>query len=436
MNKEKRIPTILGLILLIGGIFAGVAFNNQELFLGSKASGDCKPINPQITNITHNSFDASFITTDTCLSNIVLGGKNIADIRFVNTNTEPTPSKIHYFQINNLDAETSYSFYFLNNGETFNSSLYQTKTARKPTVQIPSSNLAWGRVLNSDSKPAVDSIVYLNIPGASPLSSFVTSNGNWNISLAISFNDAKDDWFVSPKNIEEDVIVISQDGQATQITGNTSHNNPFPDIIIGRNSFSLVPANPESDSISNLNSVSQVSTNKNLEIKNPSEGESISTLKPDFFGTGPINSKIIIKIESTQSINDETTTQNDGSWHWSPPQNLTPGEHTITATAQNQTTGLVESVSRKFIVLASDNNNLAFSSSSSANLVTPTIILPSPTIISTPTPTVVEISPTSTPVVRAAKPSTSSGMPVAGGSLPTVIFTTIGILLFGAALIF
>ena len=424
MFKEKKIPTILGLVILIGGVFVGVFLTNKNTNFISKASGDCSPINPQITNITDNSVSVSFLTESSCLSSLVINNQTIENTATLGDNKK---SKIHYFDIDNLEDSSEYEYYFINDGKNYKQSSYKLKTATNPNGLIPSSNLAWGRVYTSDLKAASKVMVFVNIPGASPLSALVTSSGNWNISLTNSFNESKTNRFTPTANTSEEIIVIDQEKGRTQISANTSQNNPTPDIILGQNQFSSLPITFDAETNSGyLPSITPAPNSKELDILNPKDEESISSKKPDFFGTGPINSKIQIKVESPIVYNDEISTNSDGSWNWSPPADLTPGEHTITVTVNEN--GIDKIISRRFTVLAADNP-LSYSASPSATTPTPTLNLsptltPTPTSVAktttSPTPTII---PTITPVttIRTSKPSTSSGIPTSGNLIPTFV---------------
>ena len=420
MIKEKRIPTILALIILVGGVIATVSLSQRNSNPVTKASGDCEPKNPQVTNITNSSVSIFFVTESSCLSSLQINDQIIKNAVVF---SDDQKSQIHYFDITNLDDSTDYDYSVINDGKSYKLSSFKFKTAQKPSSPLPSSNLAWGRVFTPELKSAAKVILFLNIPGSSPLSALITSSGNWNISLANSFNESKNDYFTMPTNSPEEIIVIDQNRQATQISAYTSQNNPAPDIILGQNQFS--PTNVIYDSTTDtgyLPSIDPVNNTKNLDILNPKDNESLSTQKPDFFGTGPGTSKIKIEVHSDTVYTGEVTSSTDGSWNWSPPADLTPGEHTITiSTIEN---GIEKIVSRNFTVLASDNL-LAYSSTPSASTPTPT---PTPTTVPTttttplptstptrvPTPT---IAPTSTP--RVTSPSTSSGIPKTGYPLPT-----------------
>lgn len=420
MKREKKIPTILGLLLLTLSTFAGAILTGQNTNFRSKASGDCQPVNPQITNITFSSADVSFTTIADCSAILNVDSQLVNDLY--------NQTQVHYFQVNNLKENSEYRFFFINNGVTFSKDGYKIKTAVKPPGQIPTSNIAWGKVYNPDHTPATDAIVYLNIPQASPLSAIVTSSGNWNISLALSFNDTRNNWFSPPESIAEDIVVISKSNQVTQVTGNTSQNNPVPDIIIGKDSLS--PNQNQTGDI-NLPTITSAPGISRIDILNPQDGETIFTPRPDFFGRGPINSELIIKLESPLSQDDQIITKQDGSWHWSPPQDLTPGEHTVTISYQNPLSGSWEIVKRRFTVSAKDTNNLAYSASPSGTRVTPSPVstsTPIPTVYTpvptnTPSPTIIPtntVKPTATTVPRSSKPSTSSGLPTPG--LPAFTF--------------
>lgn len=406
MNREKHIPTILGIILLVGTIYLTTRLINSPQNTSIKASESCDPINPQVTNKTYKSATISFTTSDDCLSSL-----NINNYSYENSKGK---GKIHYFEVDKLENNKNYEFVIIIGGKKYNSSNYIFETAQKPTRDIPTSNLAWGKVFTPENNPVTDAIVYLNIPGASPLSALVTSSGHWNVSIAVSFNEGLSDWFSIPGNIEEEIIVVAPNYPSTQIVSNTSRNNPVPDIILGQNSFSLPEAvvDPVLPQESLIDTDIDLVSSKPLDILNPKTNETINSLKPDFFGTALPYSKLKIKIESPVILNEEINVDSSGEWNWSPAKNLTPGEHTITVTDDKNNL-----ISRKFIVLAAESSKPSFSASESAILITPTL---------TPSPTK-KITPTEIP---ATIPSTASGVPQSGTIFPTFFILTLSIISF------
>jgi len=426
MKKEKKIPTILGLLFLIISVVVGVYLSSSKVTFRSKASGDCKPVNVQATNITHNSFAVSFITSAECISSLSVNDRVV--MNFIQS------SKIHYFPIDNLQESTEYHYSIVSGGETYDDTSFITQTAKKPSGVAPVSDIAWGKVYNSDHTVASYALIYIVIPEASPLSALTTSNGNWNISFANSYNLEKNNWFTPLPNINEDIYVISQDGQTTQITGNTSRNNPVPDIIIGQDTFTMdeSPSYP----VGEIDYSSDNPSTGEITIQNPSNGETISTLRPDFFGTADPNHTFEISLSGPVNASGNPVSDSGGVWHWSPTSSLTPGSYVIRA----------ENVEYNFTVSA-ESSSLAYTASDSGQLNTPTPtfapIQPtdtpaylSPTAMPTPTTVIVPTS-TKEPTPRTYKPSTDSGVPKTGNSFPTIVLSilSISLLAFGFLLI-
>ncbi|MBU4396812.1 hypothetical protein KKC08_01415, partial [Patescibacteria group bacterium] len=243
MSKEKKIPTIVAIFILIIVVFVTTYLTKLTAIFTSKASNGCSPISIQITNLTDHSVDLSFLTPEKCSVNLGINNQLVLDSFQL---IEPQ-SQIHYFQVNGLKENSSYQYTIIANGKEIENDQFVISTPAKLDGPIPDSNLAWGKIIQSNQQPASIAILYLNIPSSAPMSSFVTSEGNWNIPLSISYNTQKSSWFVPPENVEEEIAVLSKDGQVTLVTGNTSNNNPVPDIIIGHGFSSDENNNREQD---------------------------------------------------------------------------------------------------------------------------------------------------------------------------------------------
>lgn len=410
MKPVKTIPSILGIIVLLLGLIAGTYLSGKVSFFSPKASSSCVPNNLQVTNLTHNSFDVSFVTDSNCSTQIVVDGRNIFDIR--QSQSQPL-RQTHYFRISNLKPEQNYNFSITSGGQDYSLDSYQAKTGKTPGGQLPSSNLAWGRILEANGNPSQDAIIYLNIPKSLPLSAFAGVDGRWNISLAFSLTDDKSGWFNPEPGVPEEIVVMSTSSSPTIVSSNTSRNDPVPDIILGKNqdlSTSKQAILPTS--------IVPTTTLGELTVDNPKENESITSNLPDFFGRGLAGSTINLVLETMTNTIGQVIVSSSGSWRWSPPKALVSGSHTLRVSSLGST------ISRHFQVISSDYG-LAFSASSSATIA-PTIIVPTPTIESTPIPT-----PTLTPTPQTKKtlPSTSSGVPTTGNPQLTFVIMLVGIII-------
>jgi len=178
---------------------------------------------------------------------------------------------------------------------------------------------------------------------------------------------------------------------------------------------------------------------KEFKIINPNDGETISIPKPEIFGEGPRGAKVEITLESPVTYESEIEINSNGEWQWAPPQNLTPGAHTLTVEYTDPDTGEMETFVRTFVLAAeTGEGGPAFSATPSGSTATPTVSptntpteAPVPTATAEPTSTT---EPTTPP--RKSQPSTESGVPESGFFGPTLIlFGGAAILFFSLVLI-
>lgn len=411
--KNKRIPTILGSLLLITILFIGVWLSSQKTNIISKASGDCHPIGVQVTNLTNKSVDISFQTTSLCTSAINVNNKTVSNFK--------AKSSSHYFRVDGLSSNTSYHYVLVIDGVKITSTDYVIKTAPLPSGNPSTASLAWGKIKLASGIASGETIIYLKIAGAWPLSAITDSDGQWHILLSNSFTENLNSVFIPPDNGLEDIFVYSPDGQLTQVENSLSKNDPVPDITVGvgfvDNGLGTGPGIVLPTSTPALVTPTSYSVGLGglLSITYPKEGESITALKPDIFGSGKSNTVVNLSVDS--DIIGKTTTKSDGIWHWSPEKNLSLGRHILTVALGT------ELLQRNFVVtsLTDSTSPLSFSATPSA-----TIIPPTPTkIYSTPIPT-----------IRTSKPSTKTGVPVTGNTSPFYLLILSSLLTISYSLYF
>ena len=354
-NNTPKIPKFVGILFLLVLLFVGIYATNFSTTLDSRAGQSCSPINIQITNLTFQSFDISFLTSKDCQVVVDTNSRIFTD------NLNQSSGKTHYFQIDGLSQNTTYTYKFISEGTDYVHTDYKITTFANPNQSRTDTALSWGRVFDQSNKPAVGSIVYLNIPGIYPLSAHVTSQAYWSIPLVNSYSIDGKSIASPPADTIDEIIVLAPDGQTTVLTNNTNHRNPVPDIILGNTQFQSVPGTIEFDQFQN-----EQNSPDDLTLQNPSEGETINNNQPLFFGQGPSGQTIEVELNSSTQISDSIVVSQDGSWQWTPPSDLEPGNHTISLKYTDPLTGLVKSVTRNFTVLAqTDDTGPAFSASAS-----------------------------------------------------------------------
>ena len=429
--KTKTIPSLLGLVLLLLVMTAGVFITSRPINLLTKASQSCLPVNVQITNLTYDSFDISFITSKKCQVTCVVNDQVYQDARKGLDN-----SITHYFQIKSLQPGTTYQYKFLAEGSQYDHQSYQITTFSKPSSTQINASLSWGRVYFSQNQPALNSIVYINIPGLYPLSAFVTDQAYWNIPLTYSYSVDTNTWLQPPTNSLDEIAIMSPDGQIIVLTNDSLQKNPVPDIYLDDQTF----AQSGQIEFSKLDQSSD-SFGQPLTITNPTDKEAINSQMPSFFGQGPAGTSVQIEINSSNTITDSFTVNADGTWQWVTPTSLEPGQHTVTLKYTDPVSNVLKTITRSFTVLAQSDSGLpAFSASQSANLTSPT-----PTYLPTQTPTTVLVptstiqptlapSPTQVPTTAPASPTPT--LVVSGGVVPTISILIIAIFLVASSIIF
>ena len=428
MIKVKRLPTILGIIILIIGLAAGVFLVTQGQNIFLRATPETTPNQIKVTNISDNSFTISWTTQKETSGFVKYGEASSLDVTLADdrdqVSGETGSFTTHYVTLVNLKPNTNYFFKIGSAGKIFptQGKPYEAKSAPVAQGLLPPSDVASGTVKKSDGTPVEGAIVYLSMANTSPLSVLVRSSGSWLIPL----NTARATDLISFAEYDKEAQVIDilveggSLGHSSVIT-TTKNDNPVPQITLGKSddfrqytepskitppaeiSLTPSPTSTPSGFSPELEPTPTATPTGELSIIDPEQGEDLNALKPEFTGTGPPGKLVEIIVESP-SYTGTVKVNEDGSWDWSPPTDLEPGTHTIKITYGGQT------VSRTFTVLAAGESDLpAYTATPSATTT------PLPT--STPTPTTAP---------RTEMPSTESGVPDSGFVTPTFFFFIIG----------
>lgn len=451
--RRNKIPTIFGLLILVAGLVAGLfLIKNRQIFQPG-ASPTSSPQNVKISNITNTSFTVSWTTNQELLGFVKWG----TDSSLGTTAEAPSlnPSFTHSITVKSLSGSTIYLFKINSDGVDYDNSgkPWQVKTASNFQNKQPA--LVSGKILDSSGNPASDAIVYLAVAGGSLLSTTTSSSGTWVTSIAnIPTEDLTSFVSITP----DTPLTISVDagprGESV-VQSLVSTSNPTPDITLGKNSdFTGVQNNgstenpnasielPAGASPESKFNVSSGGANQPVTIDSVGSGETISTVKPEFFGKGPTGTTLNIILES-QVITAKVKVDSKGQWKWDAPSDLANGIHTLTISWTDKN-GTLQKLVKTFTVAASESP--AFQASASASLApsptetpSPTglaSILPSPTLTESPSPT--ETASASSDLAEASLiPSpASSPLPATGALTPTLALFIMGIgtIVFGIVL--
>ncbi len=437
----KRIPTALGVLILIGGLVAGVILVNSRQNLITKAGPTESPKNVKISNKGSNTFTVSW-TTDSPVTGYL---KYSEDPAKINTPAGDIRDQVsgstqgytnHYVVVTGLNTDKTVYFMIGSGSQMYDDTGKPFEVRTGVQVIAPPEDMINGKIVGADGSPINNAVVYVEVEGGQTLSA-MTNNGLWKLNLAQSRDISKGAvlTYDPATSLVSIFVQAGISGTATAIT-NTAKTKPVPDIVLGKNQ-SFVETTVATEATDTTESVTKTTGFKSITdeaapvlspeateaagsmiIMNPAiNGEMIATSSPEFSGKASPNTSIRISVHSAVELTQVIQADKDGTWKWTPPQDLEPGVHTLTLEYTDDN-NIFQKVVRTFTVLAADKT---------AGLPAFTAT-PSATITITPSPS---STPTATPTKAPSMPATSSGTLEDAGALSvTVLMGVLGIVLF------
>lgn len=448
--SAKKIITILGIVIIFVGIGIGAYFVFQKGLISLGSDPEIVPSKVQITNVSNDKFSVSWITTGKSIGSVIYGqNSKLEQIELDDVDQltgQSKPRKIHHVTINGLQASSTYYFKIRSgeNNRKFDKDgePYSVKTAPILGSQPPSDMIS-GTVMLADSKPAEGAVVYVDISGVKPLSTYVTKNGDWLISLSNARNLQLTDY--ASYDAKEALINISIQGEdkVSKVVTNTSNKSPVPEIILGEaydftsvKEVGNVGLGEEDFDNTNDVSVEEENTGKPLEsfveqgikevtIISPEEGEELDTTKPVFSGEGPADTVINISIVEDDTFSGSKTIDSYDEWEFSFSKPFDPGEtYTLLVDYFDEDDEEIN-LEREFSIAldATEENDSSPSYNESSPSAKPKAT-PKSTVVPSST---ASASASSKGGVRNSMPSTNSGTPVSGMTSPTIVLLLIGV---------
>lgn len=268
-NKFK-IPTLLGLGLIILGLFSGLYLVlNEQVYL-SQAAPNLTPQDITISNITDNSVTISWQTNIDVPSFITYGQNNAGeqtsqdnrDTNPISNNSGPKPRLNHYFTLTNLLPDTNYSFR-ISSGK-LKSEVMKFKTAT-PIINPAGFTPIIGSVISSDNNPLSDGIVYLSIPNATTQSALIRTDGNFLIPISQIRKEDLSGIFPLTEKIAAKLIIRSEKGNSNILFLLQENSPPLPIIKLNQDIDLTTPDTTPSPS-PNINDLDKYDLNNDGKI--------------------------------------------------------------------------------------------------------------------------------------------------------------------------
>ena len=421
MKKKNTIPTILGILFLAVGTIAGTFLLNSRQIFRLGASGDAAPKDVRVSNIDDTGFTVSWVTDKEVSGHVLWGAAQSGVTNTQKEGAEDIKSFTHNVTVSGLVADKNYYYKINSDGYTFDNNAIPWQVATGTAIGTGGSQgLISGSILTATGTPVEKAIVYMNVEGylASTVSS---STGNFVFQLgSVRTQDIGSYQNVNPAQTLIEISVQAGQGGVASAQMYSQSGNPAPPIVIGQiQDFRNLPAsvNGQSPDV-NLNLPADATRESKFNVptdlsapaattvilENIDNGEIVSSTKPEFMGKGPEGTTISITVESENPISEVVNVPKSGSWNWSPPTDLAPGNHKITLSWKDAS-GITRSLTRNFVIQAAEIP--AFEATPSQSLATPTA--------------------TATATPKATATASAEPIPVTGSLTPTFVLSIMGI---------
>ena len=409
MLKGKKIPTILALVLLTLSTAAGVFFVQRQQLFRISASEEYRPQNVKVSNISDTSLTITW-STQKETEGFVMWGDTAEQLENTAQDELTSPSYLHSTSLLDLEPNKTYFFSINSQGNNYdnNGSPWTSKTgAELETPEEP--DIISGTLLKSTGTPSSNSIIILNVNGASPLSTTTSDNGSFVIAISELRNTDSSDYFsFTDETVFEITGLGGAQGTSTAQSKYSGAKNLPPMILEQVHDFRNLPPNEDDEDLeANLNSPDlgdeensgfdlgdedlATASATTITIDSIEDGEVVTTLNPEFFGEGPTGTEVTITVRSENPVSETITVGSGGKWSWSPPQNLSVGEHTITLSWKDAE-GAINTITRNFVVSAAELDPAFVATPSATKTATPSATLPPTPVSGVETPTLVLIA--------------------------------------------
>ncbi|MBI4096197.1 MAG: hypothetical protein HY425_00585 [Candidatus Levybacteria bacterium] len=434
---NKRIPTIFGIGFVILGIALTAIVANNQTGLKSKASNSQNPQDIKITNLSDKSFTITYQTDAVVTGSVNYGrDKNLGNMELEDLDKEKgnfSPKNIHSITVKKLLPKTKYNLVIISGQNTFldNGSPFRITTA--PNIASPSAGqyTVKGKVLLPNGNPPDEALVYLRTQNSQLLSAPVAKNGEFDFSLKSLRSENFTSYLDLNENTVLEITAVASGSLKSSVLTSLNKKDSMPTITLSNNydfTSDIAPIASQSgeEKSSGFPTIAPKETGLTPQILTPKENQSFTNQQPQFQGKSLPNEKVEIIIHSDENIQIQITADSNGNWTYQPPNNLSPGAHTITIKTRDSS-GILKTLTQSFIVFAAET--------------TPPTLQPIPTLQPSPTVILMPItapafSPTPIPFAILPPMTSKDGLPPTGSSTLTpltiggVIATIAGIALF------
>lgn len=362
--SSRKIPTVIGLglvVVLVGVVALTTQAVQQVTKFLPRASQTSPSIKANTANITDTSFTVYWSSGSEATGAVYYGpNSDINSGVAVDDRDLSTPNgkyTTHFVRVAGLVAQTKYYFKIKSgssplSGDPDNNDAPYTLTTGPTLTGAPVHDPIFGKVIDTSGNSASGVIAVWESPGAGKIAALSKNDGNYVLPIANARLADRSNYFsLSSGTIETITLDSGGAGGLSTISCTSGLDKPLPTAKLGENydcsskttstsSGQQAGFTPPGGSSTGATSGTQININN---------GQTVTTPLPTISGKAGPKQVVKILIESPTPYSGTVQAGPDGSWSWTPPANLSPGQHTVTITIVNAD-GTTQTIIRTFTV--------------------------------------------------------------------------------------
>jgi hypothetical protein len=445
MHVPTKIPTIVGIFLVI--FIVGIIAVVSESFLHTitTASGSIQPANVLITNVSDTTFTVSWTTQLPATGAISVTTSRGTLVVFDDQDTKNQGKYVtHSVTLRSAVPDTEYAITILSNGKKNINGEVPYTVHTGPLLTTASGNLepAYGTIVTETNQPVRGALIYVTLDGGQTLSAISKPSGTWLIPLNLVRKNDLSSYLPVTERMTE-TIIVRAGSLETHALSDTLNDSPVPNMVPGKTydfralnaktpekPLALAPTPQSQKPARAVLGTSSAKPANTVSLVIPAEGAAIPTTLPLIQGTGIPGKTVSLVLGITHPIGDTTIVGADGLWSYTPKKPLSAGKQSVTMTTKNLQNKPV-AITHIFEILKSGTQVLGESTPSAT-------LTPATTDTITPTPTETpEATVSATPQITPESILAAQPVPTSGNELPTIILLIMGIgLVIGGVLTF
>lgn len=242
MNTGIKIPTLLGIGILLVGLIGTVFLVNQNqlVIFQTRAVKSSEPKNITLVNLSGNSAAVYWQTDDESPGFIEAGPGPSLGLTFGDTRDQgtPKPHKLHFATLTNLSPNTTYYYKIISGTNSYPSQPLSFKTPEL-IQNFPNSPLI-GQVVDENLQPVNEALINLTIPGAQHLATITKLSGNFILPLTSLYAQEMNKNFDLSLNTHATLTIFNEEKSSRVSLKLPFIQTSLPQIILGQD-LNLLP---------------------------------------------------------------------------------------------------------------------------------------------------------------------------------------------------